>query len=1854
MSPESDSVEINTLADRIVSILINKILPIASSISNACNNIANSFIFKLSVFLIIFTNSILLCFYQDYNEFTLTYLILESIFLLLFIAESVIKNLSEGCHVYLSDTWNKFDLIQIIVSIICLFPSIQHNPYIIWYRCLRPLRIVTYIPELKAIVHSVSMSIREMFNVLILLLFVYLLYAVLAVNLWSGIFSRRCRVDSEPREGHFLIEKNNDMICGGLLQCSHCKSIAEYYDKEVYLLSERDINDEMDVDALNYGYSNFDNFFAAFLTIYHSMTLQGWSKIMYMVQNGYSYSASSVYFITLVVILNFLVLNFLIAILMNNIEINMKLNHCEEQFKVKLVDLESEAKKILKKEISLMNLLKKFTFLIDFLKTLKINTDIRPQYIHHLKYKLTFYCYAISVQPFWDYINYIIIIVNMVYLSKQDENTTALNVLSILTIVFFNIDWILKLMGLGIKKFFSDYQNMLNSAVSVVCIFEYIFFSSTVLSVVKLINVLNIVYALKDFKDFQIILFLLHKTISSIGYFFILIVVLVYIFALIGITLFKGAFDNTELPRKNFDAIGTSMKLVFSLMIGDDWYIAMISFLRAKTRSKIAIYMYFILTNMLLSILMMNLVVAFLVYHFEQARMKQKYKELVGIIKQAEKSVGYKRSLSFSYFCDTKLQREFDSDILEIEDDILNMSDLFDYELMNDEVLIKDEIKANGHSSGVNLAKVIHDVNTDRILSMDNFGFGNILRKIKMKKANTNNTTINITNTTSKQNVKSSMINNNNNENAETVIEKKKSSKRVSYFIKPLEQLNIPINVDEDNKEKEFYANQCIERDNLIDMIKDKRNILNNAFHVKTIRKISGTKINNYMKQFEKTNIIRNTNCLRRKSVYGSKNTSKGRGNALLTITPSNRNEKSVNTSNINFNSTSMKIDNHRVICMQKPKSLQSIMNPKSNLKKKLKVITHSKCFLYISQSSLCIFHRKSFIRKICIKITNSTLFNVISLLFVIMSCIVIMLDTPYVDSKSTKKKILFNLDATFTIIFMVEMSLRIIAVGLLFKDADEAGGPCENKQLVKLGTMSSSFSSSSQSSCTDTENEKSKNNSKISFTNNQQKNLLSNNTYYSNNTKLNYIGVNVAQNQNKNKQKQNHSTQPVIIKPPYLRNLFNIIDCCVIITNLLSFIKSRDYQNQHHTTSFIYLRALRPLRMISNFVQLRQVVQALILSIPSIIYMILIAFVVFFVYSVIGHNYFKYLLGECDLERYNTKTKCEKHGGVWTSNEENFDTISSSMLIVYELASTSGWYDIMEDIVLQTNNFSSFYFVSFMIIGSIFIMNFSVTCVVNTFIALREKLEGNAFLTDEQKEWVKSVKMLMKFKPIPMVDVNSPKISSIRKICYKISQSKLFIVFININIFLNIATMCLTHNRQDEIFEKLQSYMFYVATFFFVCEMLIKIIAFKALFFIDPMNKFDFVVVILSSVSVILSICEYYLPNSKYFDDNYDFFPGLMRGIRILRVFRLINLNFSIKNYLKILLFLFPQLINIVSLILVNIVAFSILGIHLFSTVKYGDVINDNCNFKDIISSFVLLMRVITGDEWNDIMHELALKQPDCVENQTYDSLMKDGPMGCGKWVSYPFFISFMILNSMVIINMFIAVIVGTFIEENVDQSKNELSIKEAKEFYTLWSKYDNKVSYSIELSQFVLFMIELDYPMGLKGDKLFSDFIYKKELKGKIYTSKDNSVMIDESQCISILDKLGVVAKNGKIHILDAIKLISKRYIIANKEKEDINNLENYKHELKMLDIKHKKIGEKLKERFKSYHRMYDKMDNELSSKAMAKSIICKFVKEWKTKRKNAKKESKRNSSDKESSNRFWEQYDYDYNYNDFEFIS
>ena len=224
--------------------------------------------------------------------------------------------------------------------------------------------------------------------------------------------------------------------------------------------------------------------------------------------------------------------------------------------------------------------------------------------------------------------------------------------------------------------------------------------------------------------------------------------------------------------------------------------------------------------------------------------------------------------------------------------------------------------------------------------------------------------------------------------------------------------------------------------------------------------------------------------------------------------------------------------------------------------------------------------------------------------------------------------------------------------------------------------------------------------------------------------------------------------------------------------------------------------------------------------------------------------------------------------------------------------------------------------------------------------------------------------------------------------------------------------------------------------------------------------------------------------------------------------------------------------------------------------------------------------------------MHEFAIQKEGCqTEEQSYLELMEYGPSNCGSWISYPYFTFFMILNSTIIINMFIAVIVGTFMEENVDSNGNEISTREIEEFYNLWSKYDPHVKYSIGIHRFILFMTELKYPMGLKGDILFDNYLNKQKLKGTIFFSPDKKTVIDEEQVNIILEKLGIEKNSdGKIHILDVIKLVNKRYIIAQQEnEEDYHSMEKYKKELKLFDIKQRKVGEKLKEEFSRYHKGY-----------------------------------------------------------------
>ena len=65
------------------------------------------------------------------------------------------------------------------------------------------------------------------------------------------------------------------------------------------------------------------------------------------------------------------------------------------------------------------------------------------------------------------------------------------------------------------------------------------------------------------------------------------------------------------------------------------------------------------------------------------------------------------------------------------------------------------------------------------------------------------------------------------------------------------------------------------------------------------------------------------------------------------------------------------------------------------------------------------------------------------------------------------------------------------------------------------------------------------------------------------------------------------------------------------------------------------------------------------------------------------------------------------------------------------------------------------------------------------------------------------------------------------------------------------------------------------------------------------------------------------------------------------------------------------PSLGNIGGLLLLILFIYSVLGMNLFPYIKYGDGINRNANFHGFFISFLTLLRISTGENWNSIVSD-------------------------------------------------------------------------------------------------------------------------------------------------------------------------------------------------------------------------------------------------------------------------------------------
>lgn len=175
----------------------------------------------------------------------------------------------------------------------------------------------------------------------------------------------------------------------------------------------------------------------------------------------------------------------------------------------------------------------------------------------------------------------------------------------------------------------------------------------------------------------------------------------------------------------------------------------------------------------------------------------------------------------------------------------------------------------------------------------------------------------------------------------------------------------------------------------------------------------------------------------------------------------------------------------------------------------------------------------------------------------------------------------------------------------------------------------------------------------------------------------------------------------------------------------------------------------------------------------------------------------------------------------------------------------------------------------------------------------------------------------------------------------FKVITSQVFELSVMVCIVLNILSMAMDYEGMSATMSSWLETANYLFTSVFIVECVLSIFAigWKG-YWIVAWNKFDFVVVMMSLVDLLMSFAVKSMSSSFV-----RIGPQLIRIVRVLRVTRLLKLTRNLEGLQKILdtmVLSFPSLINIGALTILVIYIYSILACFLFGGVVEGNSIND------------------------------------------------------------------------------------------------------------------------------------------------------------------------------------------------------------------------------------------------------------------------------------------------------------------------
>jgi len=186
-----------------------------------------------------------------------------------------------------------------------------------------------------------------------------------------------------------------------------------------------------------------------------------------------------------------------------------------------------------------------------------------------------------------------------------------------------------------------------------------------------------------------------------------------------------------------------------------------------------------------------------------------------------------------------------------------------------------------------------------------------------------------------------------------------------------------------------------------------------------------------------------------------------------------------------------------------------------------------------------------------------------------------------------------------------------------------------------------------------------------------------------------------------------------------------------------------------------------------------------------------------------------------------------------------------------------------------------------------------------------------------------------------------------------------------------------------------------WMVTFIFLFEITIRFIGEpeKKRFFYNGWNVFDTLIVVISLIPI----------------DNSDM-ALIGRLVRIFRVLRMVSIIPELRVLLNSLLKALPQLGYVMLMMFIIFYIYAAVGATFFAEIN-------NVLWGDISISMLTLFRVMTFEDWTDVMYETMAVYP----------------------MSWIFYFSFICLTAFAFLNMVIGIVVSTLEEEHAQIAKQE-----------------------------------------------------------------------------------------------------------------------------------------------------------------------------------------------------------------------